>query len=253
MLLGRSLRDVVILRRPGARDDRPGHPVRPYHRPGVASLVVLGLLALIGLVDGAALLRGRRSSCAARTRCAPLVNSVTLPLLLLSGILLPMALAPAWLQFAERHQPVHPRRRCRAGAVQRPVGRPRDRDRGRVHDDLRGLRGVVRCAHRSVGPRRNFSGRSGEPHRGLYLRRPNADQVSSTDTEGQPHQVAAFERLPAAIAGEIGLDLRGALRVGDPGDPRRREGRDQGLDDRARSAEVGRRPGSSRRCRRADR
>ena len=30
---------------------------------------------------------------------APVVNAIALPLLLLSGILLPMALAPDWLQF----------------------------------------------------------------------------------------------------------------------------------------------------------
>jgi ABC-2 type transport system permease protein len=37
---------------------------------------------------------------------APLVNGVTMPLLLLSGILLPMALAPAWLQFLSNVNPV---------------------------------------------------------------------------------------------------------------------------------------------------
>lgn len=37
---------------------------------------------------------------------APLVNSVSMPLLLLSGILLPMALAPDWLQFLSSINPL---------------------------------------------------------------------------------------------------------------------------------------------------
>ncbi len=37
---------------------------------------------------------------------APLVNSVTVPLLLLSGILLPMSLAPAWLDLVSRATPL---------------------------------------------------------------------------------------------------------------------------------------------------
>jgi ABC-2 type transport system permease protein len=37
---------------------------------------------------------------------APLVQSVTMPLLLLSGILLPMALAPDWLRFLSTINPL---------------------------------------------------------------------------------------------------------------------------------------------------
>jgi ABC-2 type transport system permease protein len=37
---------------------------------------------------------------------APLVNAIALPLLLLSGILLPMTLAPHWLQFLSTINPL---------------------------------------------------------------------------------------------------------------------------------------------------
>jgi ABC-2 type transport system permease protein len=37
---------------------------------------------------------------------APVVNAIALPLLLLSGILLPMALAPDWLQFLSTINPL---------------------------------------------------------------------------------------------------------------------------------------------------
>ena len=96
MLLGRSLRDVVILMVQAillvALAIPLGLDVDPM---GLA--VVLGLLALIGLVTaplsytGALILKSEDAF-------APLVNSIAMPLLLLSGILLPMALAPDWLQ-----------------------------------------------------------------------------------------------------------------------------------------------------------
>ena len=49
MLLGRSLRDVVILMVQAIAADRAGDPVRAQGRPARVA-VVLGLLALIGLV-----------------------------------------------------------------------------------------------------------------------------------------------------------------------------------------------------------
>ena len=96
MLLGRSLRDVVILLVQavflivlaipfGLRIDPP------------AIVVALALLALIGLV-----MAPFSYSLALITKSedalAPLVNAIALPLLLLSGILLPMQLAPDWLR-----------------------------------------------------------------------------------------------------------------------------------------------------------
>jgi len=104
MLLGRSLRDVVILMVQAilliALAIPLGLDVDPV---GVA--VVLGLLALIGLVTaplsytGALILKSEDAF-------APVVNSIAMPLLLLSGILLPMALAPDWLQFLSSLSPL---------------------------------------------------------------------------------------------------------------------------------------------------
>ncbi len=67
--------------------------------------MVLALLVLVGLVMaplsyvGALTLRSEDAF-------APLVNAVAMPLLLLSGILLPMALAPDWLQFLSTLNPL---------------------------------------------------------------------------------------------------------------------------------------------------
>jgi ABC-2 type transport system permease protein len=70
---------------------------------GVA--VVLGLLVLIGLVT-APLSYSAALILKSEDAFAPLVNSVAMPLLLLSGILLPMALAPDWLQFLSSLSPL---------------------------------------------------------------------------------------------------------------------------------------------------
>jgi len=104
MLLGRSLRDVVILMVQatimivlaipfGLQIDLP------------SLIAVLGLLGLIGLsvaplsYAGALILKSEDAF-------APVVNAIALPLLLLSGILLPMALAPDWLQFLSNINPL---------------------------------------------------------------------------------------------------------------------------------------------------
>ena len=60
--------------------------------------MALGLLVLIGLVGRPAVVRRRRSILKSEDAFAPLVQGIAMPLLLLSGILLPMALAPDWLQ-----------------------------------------------------------------------------------------------------------------------------------------------------------
>jgi len=96
LLLGRALRDILVL------------VVQslillllsiPFGLQATFSgvLVMLGLVALIGL--------GMSSICYAAALAlrsedsyAPLIFTVSLPLLLLSGVLLPLTLAPQWLQ-----------------------------------------------------------------------------------------------------------------------------------------------------------
>ncbi len=96
MLLGRALRDVliilvqslllIVLSLPFGLDIHP-----------VGLLVVLGLIALIGLLMAScsyALTLALKSEDA----LAPVLTTATLPLLLLSGVLLPLSLAPSWLR-----------------------------------------------------------------------------------------------------------------------------------------------------------
>jgi ABC-2 type transport system permease protein len=96
MLLGRSLRDVTILMIQAILLIALAIPLGLVV-DAVGVVVVLALLALIGLAvsplsySAALILKSEDAF-------APLVNAITMPLLLLSGILLPMALAPDWLQ-----------------------------------------------------------------------------------------------------------------------------------------------------------
>lgn len=96
LLLGRALRDVVTLLVQAAALILLSLPFGlSIHVTGM--LVVLGLLALIGLLFASisyAIALWLKSEDA----FAPLVFSATLPLLLLSGVLLPMSLAPGWLR-----------------------------------------------------------------------------------------------------------------------------------------------------------
>jgi len=97
MLFGRSLRDVVILVTQGALMMVVAIPFGLRIDPAGA-LVTLGLLALIGLVM-APLSYAAGLWLRSEDAFAPLVQGVALPLLFLSGILLPLALAPDWLRF----------------------------------------------------------------------------------------------------------------------------------------------------------
>ena len=104
MLLGRSLRDVVILMFQAILLIVLAIPLGlEVDLPGIA--VVLALLVLIGLAVAplsyaAALILKSEDSF------APLVQGIAMPLLLLSGILLPMALAPDWLRFLSNLNPL---------------------------------------------------------------------------------------------------------------------------------------------------
>jgi ABC-2 type transport system permease protein len=105
MLLGRSLRDVslllaqalilVLLAVPFGLEINFG---------GLA--VAFAMLALIGLMMSplsyvlALVLKSEDA-------LAPVVNGITLPLLLLSGVMLPMSLAPDWLQTLAKLNPLY--------------------------------------------------------------------------------------------------------------------------------------------------
>ncbi|KOV87930.1 ABC transporter permease [Nocardia sp. NRRL S-836] len=104
LLLGRVLRDVLLL---------VGQScvlllvAVPFGLRAPLAGVVLGVL-LIALLTAS--LAGLSYTIGLATRSeeslAPLLNSVTVPLLLLSGILLPMSLAPPWLDFVSRLTPL---------------------------------------------------------------------------------------------------------------------------------------------------
>lgn len=93
LLLGRALRDIVILVVQSLLLVVAAIPFGITIHP-LGILVMLCLLVLLGLVMVScsyALALALKSEDA----LAPMLNSITLPLMLLSGILLPMSLAPA--------------------------------------------------------------------------------------------------------------------------------------------------------------
>ena len=104
MLLGRSLRDVVILEAQAALMILLAVPFGLAIDPGGA-LVTLALVGLIGLVM-APLSYTAGLVLKSEDALAPLLQSVVLPLLLLSGILLPMSVAPDWLRFLSSLNPL---------------------------------------------------------------------------------------------------------------------------------------------------
>ncbi len=105
MLLGRSLRDVTLLLAQSAVLVLLAIPFGLEINPGGVA-VAFGLLALIGLMMSpvsyilALILKSEDA-------LAPVVNGVTVPLLLLSGVMLPMSLAPDWLQTVAKFNPLY--------------------------------------------------------------------------------------------------------------------------------------------------
>jgi ABC-2 type transport system permease protein len=96
MLLGRSLRDVVILMTQALIMTALAIPFGLDLDVG-GILLTLGLLGLVALVV-APLSYSAALVLKSEDAFAPLVQGIVMPLLLLSGILLPMALAPGWLK-----------------------------------------------------------------------------------------------------------------------------------------------------------
>lgn len=104
LLLGRTLRDTVILVFQGAMITLPAIPLGLHVYP-LELLEMLGILALLSLAFSpfsyALGLILKRDEV-----LGPLINMLTVPLLLLSGILLPMSYAPHWLQIVSRINPL---------------------------------------------------------------------------------------------------------------------------------------------------
>jgi ABC-2 type transport system permease protein len=105
MLVGRSLRDVALLEVQGLILVVLAIPFGlEINIGGVA--VAFAMLALIGLMMSpvsytlALILKSEDS-------LAPVVNGISLPLLLLSGVMLPMSLAPDWLQTIAKFNPLY--------------------------------------------------------------------------------------------------------------------------------------------------
>jgi len=96
LLLGRALRDILMLLMQATILIVLALPFGlSIHFTGV--LVVLALIGLLGL-----LMASISYACAlwlkSEDSFAPLIFTATLPLLLLSGVLLPLTLAPSWLR-----------------------------------------------------------------------------------------------------------------------------------------------------------
>lgn len=105
MLLGRSLRDVVLLLSQSVVLVLLAIPFG-LEINGLGILVAFALLALVGLVMSPlsytlALILGSEDAL------APTINAIALPLLLLSGVMLPMSLAPGWLQTLATLNPLY--------------------------------------------------------------------------------------------------------------------------------------------------
>lgn len=104
VLLGRSLRDVATLLFQSLLLIVIAIPFGLRVNP-IGLLITLGLVALIGLVT-VSCSYGLALWLRSEDGFAPLVFSVTLPMLLLSGVLLPLSLAPAWLRYLAALNPL---------------------------------------------------------------------------------------------------------------------------------------------------
>lgn len=96
LLLGRALRDIVSLVVQSLILILLALPFGLTIHP-IGVVVVLALIALIGLLT-ASIAYAVALWVRSEDSYAPMVFTATLPLLLLSGVLLPMSLAPQWLQ-----------------------------------------------------------------------------------------------------------------------------------------------------------
>jgi ABC-2 type transport system permease protein len=104
MLLGRALRDIVILVFQSSLLILMSIPFG-LHVTLQAVAIIIGLLVLLGL-GMACLSYGLALLLKSEDAMAPLLNAVFLPVMLLSGMLLPLTLAPRWLQGVSHANPL---------------------------------------------------------------------------------------------------------------------------------------------------
>ena len=96
LLLGRALRDIFVLVVQATVLMLLAIPFG-LHATVAGILVMLALVALIGL-GMSSIAYAAALALKSEDSYAPLIFTVSLPLLLLSGVLLPLTLAPRWLQ-----------------------------------------------------------------------------------------------------------------------------------------------------------
>ena len=103
IIVGRTLRDVVVIVTQGIV--LCGAAYLMGLRVPIGAFL-LGLV-LVGLLGAAFSFISNAIGIATKSEdaLAPMVNTLALPILLLSGILLPMTLAPAWLQMVANFNP----------------------------------------------------------------------------------------------------------------------------------------------------
>jgi ABC-2 type transport system permease protein len=103
LLLGRSLRDVVVLTVQATLLIVLAVPFG-LRTPVGGALLSVALIAVLGL-SMSATSYGLALRLKSEDSFAPIQNSIIVPLLLLSGILLPMSLGPGWLFTLSRFNP----------------------------------------------------------------------------------------------------------------------------------------------------
>ena len=103
LLLGRSMRDVVVLVVQGVLLTLVAM-LFGLRAPPLGIAVALVLVAVIAVATSAASY-AMALLVKSEEALGPLLNAIVIPLLLLSGILLPMTLAPAWLFALSRLNP----------------------------------------------------------------------------------------------------------------------------------------------------
>lgn len=96
LLLGRALRDILVLLSQSLTLLLLSIPFG-LHATFTGVLVMLGLVGLIG-IGMSSLAYAAALALRSEDSYAPLIFTLSLPLLLLSGVLLPLTLAPAWLR-----------------------------------------------------------------------------------------------------------------------------------------------------------